>query len=88
MDPGIGQFLIHILFVGLESPKELSSDSFWPLLDRKTFATNEFLLLENILPSILSLHCTPLWLYREEIFQMVEKILINEWSINKQMETD
>lgn len=65
MDPGIGvHFQPMCLFVGVESPKELYSDCFWSLLDRKSFATNEVLLLENIHFAIFSLsysciaHCS------------------------------
>lgn len=43
------------LFVGVGPPKELANNSFWPLLGRKTFATNELLFLENIYFAIFSL---------------------------------
>jgi len=43
------------LFVGTGPPKELASNSSWPLLDRKTFVTKELLFLDNIYFSIFSL---------------------------------
>lgn len=84
-------FQLMCLCEWMKSSKERLSNFFWPLLNRKTFAKKSFYSWKTYtMPSsvcpILALY-TLVTLQESCLLGCWKRILINEWAINKRMET-